>query len=509
MLVMTPPAIAMGATLPLLIASTRNHPEDPDHPARVGQIYAANTIGGVIGAFTAGFILLEKLQVVGAALVAILLNLIAVVVLVQRKRVAMIPVLGLLLWVWPPTWDPMVMSTGVYKYVTSLDNPSWSEMRRKMLDRYELLYYKEGLSSVVTVARNRLTGNIWLANNGKIDASTTADMPTQVLVTHLPFLFLGAGTSRPPPEKAQLIGLASGITLGALTLHRELKDLQVVEIEPGMPEAAQIFSSWHHDALSDPRVQLLANDGRNQLLLTPEKSLDLVISEPSNPWLTGVANLFTYEFFQMGKSRLIDGGVWSQWVQMYGMDPTDLRAILHTFTAVYRYVRVFATIEDADLVLVGSDAPLVLDAAAAARLLSKNVGVESELAQVGVHSVEDLLMLSLMDEEAISRLVSAGDKPTRLEAPLNTDNNLLVEYSAPRNLQRSTTEENMKMLAWFAQVPETVSTPDALLALGQSYQRRGDTVRALAALQRAVLLEPDREDLQDWRDAYKAIILTP
>ena len=99
-----------------------------------------------------------------------------------------------------------------------------AHLRRLLIDRYELLYYNEGLSTVVTVARDRTSGNVWLANNGKIDASTSADMPTQVLVAHLPMMFLPPKVSTTPPEprRAMLIGLASGITLGALTLHPDL-----------------------------------------------------------------------------------------------------------------------------------------------------------------------------------------------------------------------------------------------------------------------------------------------
>lgn len=500
MLVMTPPALLMGATFPVLIraASPSARAED------VGVIYGANTAGGVLGAFLAGFVLLPSIEVVGTVQVAVVVNLLGAVVLWARRSQAWalpLPILLAFLYIFqPPPWDPMLMTAGVYKYVDNLDEPTWAEMKKEMLDRYRLLHYKEGLSTVVTVGKNRVTGNIWLANNGKIDASTTADMPTQVLVAHLPFLFLGDEA-----RKTMLIGLASGITLGAMNLHPEVEEIQVVEIEPSMPMATEFFRAWNHDALNDPRIQLYGNDGRNQVLLTPPGSMDLIVSEPSNPWLTGVSNLFTREFFELGRSRLRPGGVWSQWVQMYGMDERDLRSVIRTFCEVFPHVRIFATIQDADLVMVGSDRPLALNGDVARTFLRKNVGVEAELASVGLRSPNDILAISLMDREAGLRLAQRSvEKPMRAEAPINSDDNMLVEYSAPRNLHRHTSEENLKMLAFFAEVPEEAwKDIDDWISLAQTYHDRDDMIRALLALKEAETRDPLREDVLIWRAAYR------
>lgn len=493
--VMTPPAFLMGLGFPLLIRAAGIDPRS----SAVGRIYAANTAGGVLGSFMAGFVLLPTIGLRSTVLVAVSVYLVAGALLVGRRvQSAILALAAILIWTAPPPWDPSVMTTGVYKYVDDLDEATWEEMRLRMIDRYRLLYYNEGLSSVVTVAINRITGNIWLANNGKIDASTTADMPTQVLVAHLPFLFLGDRA-----EHGMLIGLASGITLGALNLHSELDKIDVVEIEPRMPEAAQIFAPWNHDALSDPRIQLFGNDGRNQILLTPEHSLDVVVSEPSNPWLTGVSNLFTHEFFTLGKSRLKPGGIWSQWVQMYGMDERDLRAVIRTFSDVFPYVRIFATIEDADLVMVGSDQPLHLDREVAATFLHKNVGLESELAQIGLATPEDVLSVFLMDRDQVFLMAQAGEEPWREEAPLNTDDNLLVEYSAPKNLHRHTSAKNMQILRYFGQIPEgAYDTADGWISLAQTFYAREDLVRAMKCLRAADALEPGREDIKDWKQAY-------
>jgi spermidine synthase len=399
---------------------------------------------------------------------------------------------GLAVGVLAPPWNPMLMTSGMYKYVQNLDTPSFAEIRARMLDRYDLLYYAEGPATVVTVARNRETGNIWLANNGKIDASSTGDMPTQVLVAHLPFLFPVRDDAR-----ALLVGLASGITLGAMSTHGTLGRIDVAELEPRMPEAAAFFRPWNRDALRDPRVRLYANDGRNHLLRAPRGTYDLVVSEPSNPWLTGVSNLFTREFFAMGKARLAPGGIWSQWLQLYGMDSRDVRAVLRTFSDVYPHVRVFSTIHDADLVLIGSDSPLPLDLERATSVVIGDAARREELASIGVTTGHHLLAHALLDD-ATARTWSAT-------APLNTDDNLLVEFSAPRNLYRETSSANFLALRPLATVPME-GEPDAagLVALGAVYLDRDEPVRAIKAARAAEAREPGRADVLALYEAARA-----
>ncbi len=501
--VMIVPALGMGATFPLLVHATT----DGDAARPAGEVYAANTLGSVVGAFLGGFVLLPALQVTGTVLACCSVNIVGAGVAwtlggmrgstkLRRALPALVGAAGIALaWVFPPAWNPMLMTSGMYKYVDNLDEPTMAEIKARMLDRYELLWYSEGLSTVITVARNKKTGNIWLANNGKVDASTTTDMPTQVLVAHLPFLF-----TQPEVARSTLIGLASGITLGAMTLHPEVEAIDVVELEPRMPEAAKLFATWNRNALEDPRVTLLANDGRNQLLVTPPGTYDVIVSEPSNPWLTGVSNLFTREFFEMGKARLAPGGVWSQWVQMYGMAPRDLRSVVKTFCDVYPHVMIFSTIRDADLVMIGSDSPLTLDLARAQALVDRTPALREELASIDVKDGHALLAHFLVDRE--TALAFAGD------VPLNTDDNLLVEFSAPRNLHRETSSENFLALLPNARVPvDAEPDADGLLALAKVYADRDDPVRALAAVRAAEAREPGRDDTLAAFETYRAAVL--
>ncbi len=486
-LIMTPPALLMGMAFPVAVRAVLGNANELARP--VGQVYAANTAGGVVGAFLAGFVLLPGVQVQGTIFVAAMANLVAAILCVvwasrqsaEKSWILVAPIplvaVGLLFVAQRPPWDPMLMTAGMYHYVSHFSDHSREGIRNFAITSYELVYYKEGLSSVVTVAKNRTSDNMWLANNGKVDASTTTDMPTQVLCSLLPMQFVE------DPEEVLVIGLASGVTAGAVSLIPDVGRLDIVELEPAIEEAAAYFEVNNHAVLKDPRTTLIANDGRNQVFLTPPGTYDVIVSEPPNPWITGVSNLFTQEFLELGKSRLKPGGVWSQWVQMYGMDTRDLRTLIRTFATVYPHILLYATIEDADLVLVGSDSPLVPNRAAAQHLLDwPKVGDELQI--VGIEDALDIIALYQMDREKMLELSGPG--------PLNTDDNMIIEYSAPMNLHAETAGDNFELLLKYNQIPTAhlESDADTWRALAEAYYERSDWARAQAALAKAVSLLP-------------------
>lgn len=487
-LIMTPPAVLMGAAFPVAVRAVVEDSEALGGP--VGRLYAANTVGSVLGAVGAGFFLLPGIGLQGTLFVAACANLLAATVLLvwsarqgagQALRLGAIPVVAVLL-AWfaaRPPWNPLLMTAGMYHYVDSFKNHSREGIIGYAIESYELLYYREGLTSVVTVARNRTSENRWLANNGKVDASTTTDMPTQVLCALLPAWFAES------PKDAVVIGLASGVTAGAVASLDSLERIDVVEIEPAIVEASDFFLAWNGDVLRDPRTRFYANDGRNHLLLMPEGTYDLVVSEPSNPWISGVSNLFTEDFFRMGKARLKPGGVWGQWVQLYGMGRDDLRSLLATFASVYPHVLLFSTIEDADLVLVGSDRPIRPDPALAARFMVDEPRAATLLGKVEVNNPSELASTFYMDRDGI--LAFAGD------IGLNTDANMRIEYGAPLNLYRRTALKNFDALRQHQQVPYDVldGRPQVAMDLAHAWHRRGELARGVLALAAAAQSMPE------------------
>ena len=493
---MTPPALLMGATFSLLVRA------GADSGAgrlgeQVGRLYGANTLGSLLGAVVAGFLLLPVINVVGAVKFAIAVNLVAASVALarleafkhQRIRLAaaLVVAFGLLIQVKPP-WNPAYMTAGVYKYIQDLDSPTRRNLWDFAVRDYDLLYYDEGLSTVVTVAQSKHSGNIWMANNGKVEASTTVDMPTQVLVSHLPFLFAEE------PESAVVIGLASGITAGAVTLHQELEEIQVVELEPSIIRASRFFDDFNHRPLEDSRVELVLNDGRNHILLAPEERWDIVVSEPSNPWITGVSNLFTKEFWEMGATKLKPGGIWSQWVQLYGMAPDDLRSLLATFGSVFDHVRIFATIEDSDLVILGSQEPLEFDVERAYELFAQP-DLREEFRAIEVETPYELLVYYRMDEAGVAK-VSEGYE-------FNTDDNMRVEYSAPRQLYKATGNANIRTLMESPQVP-VLKTVHQSLEMAEAYGAGEDWVRGMIVLREVLERDPDNVEAGLLWNYYRA-----
>ena len=493
---MTPPALLMGATFSLLVRAGVGS-KGGNLGGQVGRIYGANTLGSLVGAVAAGFILLPSFNVIGAVKFAIFINLVAACVafyrlyegLKSRLRLAGVVLLVTgALWQARPPWNPAYMTAGVYKYIQDLDSPTRRNLWDFAVRDYDLLYYDEGLSTVVTVAQSKHSGNIWMANNGKVEASTTVDMPTQVLVSHLPFMFADE------PKEAVVIGLASGITAGAVTLHPELEEIQVVELEPSIIRASRFFDDFNHRPLEDPRVELILNDGRNHILLAPEERWDIIVSEPSNPWITGVSNLFTKEFWEMGSTKLKPGGIWSQWVQLYGMAPEDLRSLLATFGSVFEHVRIFATIEDSDLVILGSQERLDFDMTKANDLFSLPA-LREEFRAIEVETPYELLVYYRMDQEGVAK-VGAGSE-------FNTDDNMRVEYSAPKQLYKSTGNANIRTLMESPQVPHLSSIHHSL-EMAEAYGAGEDWVRGMIVLREIMNKDPDNVDAGLLWNYYRA-----
>ena len=188
-------------------------------------------------------------------------------------------------------------------------------------------------------------GSLSLYINGKPDASSHGDLPSQELVAHIPLLL------HPDPKSALVVGLASGITLGSAGRH-PLERLDCVEIAPAMVEASRYFDEYNYRILEDPRVNLIIADGRNHLALT-DKKYDVIISEPSNPYIAGVADLFTREYFQLCSDRLTDRGVVGAWMQAYLIDKESFRSIVRTFQSVFPEMTLWKTTKG-DCIMVGS-----------------------------------------------------------------------------------------------------------------------------------------------------------
>jgi len=255
------------------------------------------------------------------------------------------------------------------------------------------------------------------------------------------------------------------VTVGA-ALQFPLGHADVMELERSVVDASRFFADVNHlhytlpdyPYIEEPRLTLHNDDGRN-FLAASEQSYDVIISEPSNPWITGVSDLFTVDHFRVAKKRLAKDGIYCQWVQLYEMSPRNVKIIYRTFASQFKYVVVFSA-EDlsSDTILMGSDSPLPLDLGRLRRAFAEP-GVVAELERAYIHSPYDVLarvLLSDRDEvmrfthiehrkdkktgriKAIPEATNAEDcRPPgcrREPLPLNTDDNALIEFAAPRDV---------------------------------------------------------------------------
>jgi spermidine synthase len=404
--------------------------------SQVGLVYATNTVGAILGSATTGFFLIPGIGVEATIRSGMAVNLLVglallmVCGLTMRARIlagvgvaAGIVAVALL-----PSWDRQVMSSGVSVYASRYVSISPGSSWRDSLRTEPLLYYRDGISATVTVHR-QASGQTILRVNGKADASSVSDLHTQLMLGHLPAIL------HPNPKTAFVIGLGSGITVGALTQH-PLERIDVAEIEPAVIEASDFFSLENRRALSDPRVHTSPADGRNFLLATPAR-YDLLISEPSNPWIGGIATLFTVEFFDIARRHLAPEGIMVQWVHSYVMAPEDLRMVIASFRTVFPHATLWTTMPG-DYLLIGTLTPLEVDLDRVRAVYAANPSLRHDLKQIKFPSPEVLLADFYLDEHELGRL-TAG-------APLNTDDRLPLEFSAPRNLYRDTIGLNADML---------------------------------------------------------------
>jgi len=494
-LVMLPPTLFLGGMFPIVVRICGE--ALPQVGRSVGTAYAANTSGTILGSALGGFAILPLLGIQRSILASIVVNLLlATMLLVWRREgrsrghvaaAALCVAAAAGVWIARPQWNALLMNSGVYQYAASMEprdltKQGFYEYTQKYFD---LRYYKEGVVATVMVAGEHTTNDIWLSVNGKIDASSYGDLQTQLLSGHLPALL-----SR-DLENVAVIGYASGITVGAV-LQYPIQSLTAVEIEPAIIEASKQFTAHNHDPLSDPRVKVVTADGRNFLLMTKDK-YDVIISEPSNPWMTVASNLFTEEFFQAGRKRLKPGGVFCQWLQLYGMQPSDLQALARTFSAAFPHVLVFNTILDSDLVLLGSEEPIRFDVEKLQKKMS-NLDVALDLGRVRVYGPWDLLSYFIHGTKELRAFAGEG--------PLNTDDNALIEFHAPRSLHFETRRKNQNLL--YAQMADPVDYLDPQPAddaeraedyeqLADSFRRRQIFIRAKEAIVNALLLNDTEE----------------
>jgi spermidine synthase len=495
-LVMFVPTLLLGMTFPLVAKLFTQSLYRVG--SSVGTSYAANTLGAIVGAFAGGFIFIPFIGVQNSIILAVIVNLlVGWFLMVADPRLARLPrfamgavvlVAVVLIYFRTPPWDKAIMTSGVTVYSDRYEKLGRDSLRIEEMHRDDILFYKEGLTATVSVHQSAGSDYRYFRTNGKIDGSY-GDSLSQLMTGYIPMLLRPKGG-----ERAAVIGLGTGMTTHAVATF-PIKEVEVLEIEPAMKQATTYFNEksstgpGNGKILENPKVRVIPTDGRNYILATP-KTYDVIAAEPSNPWIAGIANLYTREFYAVVKSKLKPDGVFGQWFHNYSMSPDDFKMVFHTFTDAFPYVTVWG-MKESDFLMVGSMQPQVFRYPEVKEVFDKNEVLKSDFAELGLTDPYAVLGFYRMSREGAVAFAEG--------ASFNTDDGAQLEFSAPRNLGRATSELNRQLMAPnLSEAPwlDTPALPEALrhFYLAQAHEANSWHSRALQEIEKAIALEPSRAD---------------
>jgi spermidine synthase len=451
-----PAACLWGATFPLALAAAAQPGEDPGR--FVGKLYAANTIGAILGALGTSVLLVPWLGTQQTQRVLLALSIVGgMVVMVwelwpvvhknregatnvwlplssQQAALAVVvgAIAGLLAWSVPPV-PGLLVAHG-------------RELATKA-DAGFVLYVGEGMNASLAVTE--LDGGVRMFHvSGKVEASSDQqDMRLQRMLCHVPALL------HPDPRSVLVVGFGAGVTAGSFLVHPGVERINICEIEPLIPRAvAGYFSKENYDVAQNPRVRFIYDDARHFILTTREK-FDVITSDPIHPWVKGAASLYTKEYFELCKRHLNPGGMVTQWVPLYETSLAAVKSEIATFFEVFPEGTVWAN-ENAgagyDLVLLGQAEPLEVDVETMQQRLRRSDHREAaqSLRDVGIRSAFGLV--------ATYAGRSSELKPWLSSAQINRDRDLRLQYLAGLGLNLNESETIYVQLTSYRRFPEDI-----------------------------------------------------
>jgi spermidine synthase len=431
------PTFFMGMTMPLTMQVVSRLAAAPARTA--GTVYAINTLGAILGSAMGGLVLIPLLRIQTTLEVMAFFYAVPGAILfwlspsrknsVIARPMYVLAGLIVLFAAIGPRWDDYLMSSGIYlmRDPVTLDAVRKGDVLAALPKRGKdesVTFYREGAEATVAVFKS--DADLSLRVGGKPDATAYGDKHTQVCLTLIPAMLHESG-----PKDVLVIGLGSGVSAGAALAPSTVQQVDAVEMSPEVVKASGLFShvnglkyktlangdSW----IDTPRCNLIVNDGRNHLLLT-NRSYDIIASEPSNPWMAGIGNLFTREAFELAKKRLKPGGIMCQWIHTYRLDAAHIYSVIKTFGDVFQNIQVWNS-KGGDLLLIGSESELRIPIERL-RERMKEPSLKPWLEQMH-YEQESELLAGFLAHDTVLRKRSQS-------AQLHTDDNMLLEFNAPR-----------------------------------------------------------------------------
>ena len=418
----------------------------------VGRVLTYNTIGAILGSAVSGFVLIYVFGIERSLQLLTIINmgLGALVMLSLLNRPAVSAAAGALVLASVlylaldqnafRLWDAKYFAILRNNQPDAFDTP---EKKQDAIENTDVLYYHEGVNETISVIKIK-GGNQAVLVNGKVVASASlGDQQCQRTLGHLPMLL------HKDPKKALVVGLGTGMTAGAVSVHPGLEELTLAEIEPGVVGAARTFGKYNNYVLDNPKLRIVFNDGRNFLMTTKDK-FDVITADPIHPWTQGSGYLYTEEYFKIASEHLLPGGIMCQWLPIYELNIRDLRSVARTFSLHFKYTMAWLTQHDVEI--IGSNSPIIIDEQELQRRISYPA-VHDALNQVSMGSATDFLSYFVMGTEAVAAFGNGG--------VINTDDNLYLEFSTPEAVGINTMGNNSQAIAQYREsiLPYLVPAP--------------------------------------------------
>jgi spermidine synthase len=426
LLVMFPAAFCAGMTLPLITASLLRRGAGE---RAVGQVYAANTAGAIAGVALAVHVGLPFLGLKGLIVAGAAIDLALGVVLLWsvpaaswfRPALACIAVLAAVTW--GVQLDAHRMASSVYRLGT-LPTPAQQKIELQV----------DGKTATVSVVRN--DNALALLTNGKSDGAIRVDSPEpsddEIMMT-----LLGALPQllAPDAKRAANIGFGTGMSTHVLLASQTLESVDTIEIEPQMVRAAQLFRPHNSRAFDDPRGRVHFEDAKTYFSARQAR-YDVIVSEPSNPWVSGVSGLFSTEFYRDIRRYLREGGLLLQWVHAYEMTPALFATIVRALAANFSDFELWMA-SHGDLIIVAANGgavprpdPRALD----------NPRLAAEFARFRIRTMDDLLLHRIAGARVLAPYFDTYG------VPANSDFNPILDLNAPRARFMRASAEDMTQI---------------------------------------------------------------
>ena len=384
-----------GRMLPFIYGFIQK--DSDNYGLKCGLLYFLNTLGTFFGAVVFGYLLLHLFSIPTLYRFFLLLLLLFYIYFnnfkFKTKPVALVTLFSLTFLALP--FKRTFLGIGIYRNTTSqfynfkgIIPPVW-----QVQETPEMIEDGPNTTVAITYYKNDqgVTASKSIFVNGKSDSSTTADLPTVSLFSLLPYSMLKA-----EKYKTAVIGIGTGVSVGVLTSIPEVEKIDVVEISPTIIESAKYFEPENFNFKDSKKVSIYEMDAFKFLKRDLKDKYHFIISEPSNPWVWGIENIFTPYFYQLTRNRLKESGIFVQWYNGYSTNNEAFITILKNLKSVFTFVEVYQTTEG-DLALIASRKSLPF--ASFNRI--ENLELNGTLEKIGVTNQSRMNLLKLFDSKTV------------------------------------------------------------------------------------------------------------